>query len=149
MSIYQRILLPIFSQDQGDILLHKVTDLAQHQTTQLLVVRILDSRGMEPDGPAASLPGEILSRRAPDILRRLDLQLARSNLSWAESRVVWGDPEVALAEAIRGWKPDLVVTCESHLSEEIARGADILKVGRYGLLKRVADSLRHFAFQHA
>ena len=149
MSIYQRILLPIFSQGQGDILLHKVTDLAQHQTTQLLVVRILDIRDMEPDGPAASLPGEILSRRAPDILRRLDLQLARGNLSWAESRVVWGEPEVVLAEAIRTWKPDLVVTCENHLSEEIARGADILKVGRDGLLKRVADSLRHFAFQHA
>jgi len=149
MSAYQRILLPIFSQGQSDILLHKVTELVQRQYTQLLVVRILDTSGMEPDGPAASLPGEIMSRRAPDIRRRLDLQLARGNLSWAESKVVWGEPKAALAKVIRDWQPDLVVTCESHLPEEIVQGADILKVGRYGIVRRVADSLRHFAFQHA
>ncbi|MCK9387949.1 MAG: universal stress protein [Sulfuritalea sp.] len=149
MSIYQRILLPIFSQGQSDILLHKVTELAQRQTTQLLVVRVLDTSSVEPDGPAASLPGEIMSRRAPGLLRRLDLQLARSNLSWAEARVVWGEPQAVLAKVIRAWKPDLVVTCESHLPEELVQGADILKVGRYGIVRRVADSLRHFAFQHA
>ena len=125
-----------------------MTELAQGRYTQLLVVRILDTGGMEPDGPGASLPGEIMSRRAPEIRRRLDLQLARGNLSWAEAKVVWGEPKAALAKVIRDWQPDLVVTC-SHLPEEIAQGADILKVGRYGLLKRVADSVRHLAFQHA
>lgn len=149
MSTYQRILLPIFSQGESDVLLHKVTELAQGRYTRLLVLRLLDTRGMEPDGPGASLPGEILSRRVPGLLQRLDLQLARNNLAWAETRVVWGEPQTALAEVIRTWQPDLVVTCESHLSEEIARGADILTVRRDGILRRVADSLRHIAFQHA
>lgn len=149
MRTYRRILLPIFSQGQSDILLHKVTELAQRQHTRLLVVRVLDTRGMQPDGPAATLPGEILSRRAPDILKRLDLQLARNNLAWAETKVVWGAPHDALSAVIRSWKPDLLVTSERHLPEDIAHGADILKVARGNIFDRLTGTLRQFSFQHA
>lgn len=149
MRTYRRILLPIFSQGQSDILLHKVTELAQRQQTQLLVLRVLDSGGMEPDGPAAALPGDILSRRAPAVLKRLELQLARNNLGWAEARVVWGEPHAALSAVIRVWRPDLVVTSESYLPEEIVQGADILKVRGGGILRRLTDTLRHFSVQHA
>lgn len=150
MKTYRRILVPISSDGQGDVLLHRAAGLALAQGARMLVVRVLDTRsGFEPDGPAAVLPGEAAARRAPDVKKRLDLQLARSNLGWAEAKVVWGEPKAVLADAIRGWKPDLVVACAGNLPQGIADEADILTVGCRSVFKRLAEALHHPAPRHA
>ena len=150
MKTYQRILVPIPSGGQGDILLQRAAELAKAQHTQMLVVRVLDTRsGFEPDGPAALLPDEAASRRAPDVKKRLDLQLARNNLGWAEAKVVWGEPQTVLADVIRDWAPDLVVACTSLQPHGIAEDADILTVGCRSLFGRLAGALRFHAPRHA
>jgi nucleotide-binding universal stress UspA family protein len=150
MKTYRRILVPISAGSQSDILLHRAAELAQTQRAQMLVVRVLDTRsGFEPDGPAALLPEEAAARRAPDVKKRLDLQLARNNLGWAEAKVVWGEPKVVLAEAIRNWEPDLVVACAGHLPQGIAEGADILTVGCHSLFRRLSEAFHHPAPGHA
>lgn len=146
MRSYQRILVPILSGSHAEVQLHRVTELMPSSHAQLLVVRVIDTRsGVEPDGPAAVSA----NRRTMDAKRRLDLQLARYNLGWAEAKVVWGEPLAALSELVRSWQPDLVVSCGSSLPAGIAAGADILTVGRDGILKRFVDTLRHTAFRHA
>ncbi|MEQ1591298.1 MAG: universal stress protein [Thiobacillaceae bacterium] len=150
MKTYRRILVPISNDGQGDILLHRAADLAQAQRTQMLVVRVLDTRsGFEPDGPAASLPGESAARRAPAAMKRLDLQLTRNNLAWAEAKVVWGEPKVVLADLIRQWQPDLVVACTGTLPQGIAEDADILNVGCQRWFKRLTEAFHLPAPKHA
>lgn len=150
MKTYRRILVPISAGGQSDILLQRAAELAQAQRAQMLVVRMLDTRsGFESDGPAAALPGELAARRAPDVKKRLDLQLARNNLGWAEAKVVWGEPEAVLAEVVRGWAPDLVVACSGHLPQGIAEGADILTIGCRGLFRRLAETFHHAVPRHA
>ncbi len=150
MKSYRRILVPISSAGQGDILLQRAAEIAQGQRMQMLVVRVLDTRsGFEPDGPAAVMPGEAAARRAPDARKRLDLQLARSNLGWAEARVVWGEPESVLADIIRIWEPDLVVACAGQLPQGIMVDTDILTVARRGLFRRLTEIFHHPAPRHA
>lgn len=150
MKTYRRILVPISADGQGDILLQRAAELAQGPRTQMLVVRVLETRsGFEPDGPAAVLPGEAAARRAPDVKKRLELQLARNNLSWAEAKVVWGETKALLADVIRTWEPDLVVACAGHLPQGIAEGADILTVSRRSVFRRLAEALHHPAPGHA
>lgn len=135
MKTYRRILVPIVSAGEGDILLRRAAEIAQGQRVQMLVVRVLDTRsGFEPDGPAAVMPGEAAARRAPDAKKRLDLLLARNNLGWAEARVVWGDPKNVLSEVIRTWQPDLVVASAGRLPVGVLADADVLTVARRGLL---------------
>jgi hypothetical protein len=113
-------------------------------------VRILDTRsGFESDGPAGMLPEEAAVWRARDARKRLDLQLARHDLAWAEARVLWRDPKAAMAEVVDAWSPDLVVTIAGGFPEGLADGADILKVDRRNLLGRLADALLEFPFRHA
>ncbi len=150
MKIYRRILVPIFSAGQTALLLHRVSDLVQGGSAQLLVARILDTHsGFESDGPAGMLPEETAVRRARDARKRLDLQLARHNLAWAEARVLWRDPKAALAEVVDAWSPDLVVTIAGGFPESLADGADILTVDRRKLLGRLADVILDFPFRHA
>lgn len=150
MKAYRRILVPIPADGQGDILLQRAAGLAQAQHAQMLVVRVLDTRsGFEPDGPAAALPDEMAARRSTDVRKRLDLQLARNNLGWAESKVVWGEPQTVLADVIRDWVPDLVVACASLLPDAIAEDADILTVGCRSLFGRLVGALNHHAPRHA
>jgi len=150
MKTYRRILVPIPADGQGDVLLQRAAELAQGQHAQMLVVRVLDTRsGFEPDGPAAVLPGEAAARRSPDAKKRLDLQLARNNLGWAEAKVVWGEPQAVLAEVIRNWAPDLVVACAGLLPTGIAEDADILTVGCRSLLGRLVGAFNHHAPRHA
>lgn len=150
MKAYRRILVPITSAGQDEVLLERAAEIAQGQRAQMLVVRILDTRsGIEPDGPAASLPGEAAARRAPDARKRLDLQLARKNLGWAEAKVVWGEPKSELAEIIRAWEPDLVIAGAGQLPYGVADGADILTVARRGLVGRLAEVLLHPNPRHA
>lgn len=150
MKTYRRILVPISAGDQSDFLLQRAAELAQAQRTQMLVVRVLDtSSGFEPDGPAAILPGEAAARRAPEVMKHLDLQLARNNLGWAEAKVVWGETKTVLAEIVRSWDPDLVVAGAGYLPQGIADGADILTVGRRSLFRRLAEVLHHPTPRHA
>lgn len=150
MKTYRRILVPIASGGQGDVQLRRAAELAQARRTQLLVVRVLDTRsGIEPDGPAAILPSEAAARGAPDAKKRLDLLLARNSLAWAESRVVWGEPKRVLADIIRAWEPDLVVACDGQLPLGIAEAADILTVARPGWFRRLTDILHSPAPGHA
>lgn len=146
MRSYRRILVPILSGSHAELQLSRVgelADVAQRMPAQILVVRVIDpSNGIEPDGPAAG------TRRLTDVQQRLDLQLARNNLGWAEARVVRGDPKAALADVIRSWQPDLIVTCEGHWPEGIAAGADILTVAHCGILRRLAVGLG-LALRHA
>ena len=150
MKTYRRILVPIFSASQTALLLHRVSDIVQGGSAQLMVVRILDTHsGYEADGPAGMLPEEAAGRRARDAGKRLDLQLARHNLTWAEARVLWRDPKAAMAEVVDTWNPDLVVTIAGGFPEGFADGADILRVDRRNLLGRLADAMLHFPFRHA
>lgn len=150
MKTYRRILVPIPADGQGDILLQRAGELARAQHAQMLVVRVLDTRsGFEPDGPAASLPGEAAARRSPDVKKRLDLLLARNNLGWAEAKVVWGEPRAVLADVIRNWAPDLVVACAGLLPMGIAEDADILTVGRRSLFGRLVGALHLHTPRHA
>jgi nucleotide-binding universal stress UspA family protein len=150
MKAYRRILVPIPADGQGDILLQRAAEFAQAQHAQMLVVRVLDTRsGFEPDGPVALLPGEAAARRSPDVKKRLDLQLARNNLGWAEAKVVWGEPQTVLAEVIRNWAPDLIVACASLLPMGIAEDADILTVGCRSLFGRLVGALNNHAPRHA
>lgn len=66
--------------------------------------------------------------------------LARGNLSWAEAKVTWGEPKAVLAEAIREWSPDLVVTRAGQLPQGIGLGTDVLNVGCRGLFGRLAEA---------
>ncbi|MBZ0105289.1 MAG: universal stress protein [Sulfuricella denitrificans] len=150
MTTYQRILVSISAGGQSDVLLHRAAELAQSQRIQMLVVQVIDTRsGFESEGPAGILPGESAARRIPDAIKRLDLLLARNNLSWAEAKVVRGEPKVALAEVIRAWKPDVVVTCDSHLLHGIEQDADILTVSRQSLFRRLTRYWRQPTLQHA
>lgn len=150
MKTYRRILVPLTAGGQSDILLHRAAELAQGPRTQMLVLRVLDTRsGFESDGPAAVLPGEAAARRAPDVKKKLELQLARNNLGWAEAKVVWGDTKALLADVIRTWEPDLVVACAGQLPHGILEDADVLTVNRRSLLRRLAEALHHPAPRHA
>jgi len=150
MKIYRRILVPLTMEGQNDIQLQRAAELAQNQRAQMLVLRVLDTRsGFEADGPAAVLPEEAAARRAPDVKKRLDLQLARNNLGWAEAKVVWGEPKVVLSDVVRSWDPDLVIACAGHLPHGIGEGADILTVGCRSLFSRLTEVFHHPTPRHA
>lgn len=150
MKTYRRILVPVSGGGQSDLQLQRAAELAQAQQAKILVVRVLDIRsGFEPDGPAAALPSEAAARRAPGVKKRLDLQLARNNLAWAESRVVWGEPKQVLTGIMRDWKPDLVVSYAGQLVHEVVEGADVLTVARRSWLTNLVGIFRHPAPRHA
>ena len=150
MKTYRRILVPLSADGQSDVLLHRAAELAQAQDAKMLVVRVLDTRsGFEPDGPAAILPGEAAARRAPDVKKRLDLQLARNNLAWVEAKVVWGEPTAVLPDVIRNWQPDLVVTFTSHLPQLAVDGVDVLTVSRPSVFRRLAEAFQNPSPRHA
>lgn len=151
MKTYRRILVPVPAGGQSDLLLQRAAELAKAQHAQMLVVRVIDTRsGFEPDGPAAVLPGEAAARRAPQLKKRLELQLSRNNLGWADMKVVWGEPKAMLARAIRDWSPDLVVAFAGEVSQGMAQDADILNVRAGGsLFRRMAETFQQFVPRHA
>lgn len=141
MTSYRRILVPIFRNGQSEELLHAVKDLSVGQRPQVLVVRLIDARsGFDSDGPAGRLPGDIGSRKAMDALRRLDLQLARHNLAWVETRALWRDPEPELAKLIDGWRPDLIVTRRDQLPGEVPSGVAVLHTAGRSFLRQLAEA---------
>lgn len=155
MKTYRRILIPMPHDGRGEILLQRAAELLPSRCGDLMVVRVLDTRtGFESDGPAGSLPGEREARRIPQVRRQLDLLLARHDLSWAEARVVCGDPSPAMADIIRDWKPDLVVTCARGVPEASAHDSrhpapDILTVKCHGLITRLGEAFGAMSHGHA
>lgn len=114
MKTYRRILVPIDSGSRGAALLKRAAEIAQTDHAEVMVVKVIDTRGgFESDGPLGSLPMERAARKKPAERQRLDLMLARSKLSWAESRVICGEPAPVLADTIRQWRPDLIVIAAS------------------------------------
>lgn len=150
MKTYSRILVSLPAGGQNDFLLHRAAEIARTQGAKILVLRVLDTHsGFESDGPAAVLPGEAAARRAPVVKKHLDLQLARNNLSWVEAKVMWGEPKTVLADIIRRWQPDLVVTSAGHLPQAHTDSVDALTVGRPGWFSRLAEAFHHPSPRHA
>jgi hypothetical protein len=142
--------VPLSAGGQSDVLLYRAAELAKTQGVKMLVVSVIDTRsGFEPDGPAAMLPEEAAARRSPDVRKRLNLQLARNNLAWVEAMVLWGEPKTVLADVIRRWKPDLVVTFAEYMSHEVMDGVDALTVRRPGVFRRMAEVFFHPPPRHA
>ena len=155
MKTYRRILIPLPADGRGEILLRRAAERLPASRGDMMVVRVLDTRhGFESDGPAGSLPGERVARQVPGVKKRLDLLLARNNLAWAESRILCGEPRPAMAEFIRAWKPDLVVTCADLAPEQLANDLsgeppDILTLKCHGLFNRLGDAFGLAAHGHA
>ena len=155
MKSYRRILIPMPHDGRGEILLRRAAKLLPTDRGDMMVVQVLDTRsGFASDGPAGSLPGEREMRRLPDLKRRLDLLLARNNLSWAEARVLCGEPRPAMAGCIRDWKPDLVVTCDRLVPETLVHDLsveppDVLTVKCHGWFARLGEVLGPVAHGHA
>ncbi len=150
MKSYRRILVPIFNNGQSEELLQAAGDIAVGQRSQVLIARIIDtSSWLESDGPAGRLPGEIASRRAFDAMRRLDLQLARHRLAWAEARAVWGNPATELAQLIERWRPDLVLTCRGQLPHDVPEGVDLLHTAGRSFLRQLAETFLQPSHGHS
>ncbi|MBI4755864.1 MAG: SulP family inorganic anion transporter [Betaproteobacteria bacterium] len=151
---YRRILVPYAPGWRGEALLARAAELAGAGQAALMVVQVLEERrGFDSDGPAGTLPAERLARRQPQARRELELLLARSSLGWAQARVLHGEAAAALAEVMRTWRPDLVVTCPSLLPagrieamspEGGATVPDVLSVGCMNIVARA----RRVLFSH-
>lgn len=134
---YDRILTLASKEGDWADLLERAGCFAQGDTSQLLVLHVLDTRsGFASEGPAGRLPEDIAGRRLPGVKVRLELQLARYGLSWAETSLAWGSPHDVLARTMQAWKPDLVIGCRGSLPEAFPNGADRLTVARSPLHKR-------------
>jgi hypothetical protein len=110
MKTPQRILVPFTHGHSGAALLRHAGEVAASRQAELLVVSVVDTRsGFEPDGPAASLPGERAARLAPAEQKRLESELVRHGLGRATATVIWGEPRAALSALIARWQPDTIV----------------------------------------
>jgi len=116
MRTYQRILVPIDSGSRGEALLKRAAEIAQIGHAEIMVVKVIDIRdGFESDGPVGSLPMERAARKKPAERKRLDLMLARNNLSWAQAQVICGEPVPVLTDTINQWRPDLIIAAATLL----------------------------------
>jgi nucleotide-binding universal stress UspA family protein len=144
MKTRHRILVPFTHGHSGSALLRRASELAAAGQSAVLVVSVLDTRsGFEPDGPAASLPGERAARLAPAEQKRLEHDLIRHGLERAQATVIWGEPRAALSALMDSWRPDLVV-CDGRTRRMLpARtgqtSLELVKIGRDGAFARLAD----------
>lgn len=151
MKSYRRILVAIFTNGQSEHLLHVLQEVVGSRHAQVQVVRMIEPDGFaEPDGPAAAfLPEETAARDLRAVRRRLELQLSRLNLGWVDEQVIWRQPCAKLAEIIRTWQPDLIITGRRHLPVEVPADVDILATSGRGLLKRLAGVFMQPTLRHA
>ncbi len=155
MKTYRRILVPIDSVSRGEALLKRAAEIAQTDHAEVMVVKVIDiCSGFESDGPVGSLPMERAARKKPAERKRLDLMLARNNLSWAQSQVICGEPAPVLADTIQQWRPDLIVIAASlflpgWVASAVAQSGgvrpDVLTVVCGNAFSRLAQAL----FPHA
>lgn len=150
MSSYRRILVTFSNNGQSDALLQTLQDIAAGQCPQALVVRLIDTRSdFAADGPAASLPEDMAARRATDARRQLGLQLARMNLGWVETQVIWRSPAARLREIIQAWQPDLIIASREEQPADIPAGIDVLHTSGQSLLRRLAAVFSPHIPKHA
>lgn len=127
MRRYRRILVLIPDGDQGDFLLRRAASLTQLRAdSRLLVACLIEHRQVK--GPVAGA-----GPRIPAVQRRLDLQLARHNLAWAETRVAAGAAATLLDEIVLAWQPDLLLACCGTAGAATRPDLDTLTVTCCGL----------------
>lgn len=107
----RRVLVLLDLTRRGEAVLQHATGIAANGRAALLAVHVIDKRPLfESDGPCGQfLPEERLFFTARAAARKLDLLLARNNAAWAESTVLYGKTEEALAALVRRWRPDVIV----------------------------------------
>lgn len=107
----RRVLALVDLTAPGEAVLRYASGIAVKNRSALMAAHVIDSRPwFESDGPCGRfLPEEQLFFTARATARKLDLFLARNNVSWAESTVLYGKTNEALARLIGHWKPDLIV----------------------------------------
>ena len=159
MRTYHRILVPIDSGSRGEALLKRAAEIAQTDHAEVMVVKVIDIRGgFESDGPTGSLPMELAARKKPAERKRLDLMLARSNLSWAQAQVICGEPVPVLADTINQWRPDLIVAATTLLFPDWVASAvaqsngvrpDVLTVVCTNVFSRLAQAVFPFGANQA
>lgn len=121
----RRVLVLLDMTARGEAILRQATGVAAKNRAVLIAVHVLDRLPLfESDGPCGYfLAEERLFFAARATARKLDLFLARYGASWAESKVLYGRIDAALAELARRWRPDLVVADERAMRNgAIARG---------------------------
>lgn len=96
---------------RGEAVLRYAAGIAVRDRSAMMAVHVMDDHPLfESDGPCGHfLPEERLFFTARVTARKLDLFLARNNAPWAESTVLYGKTNEALATLISRWKPDLIV----------------------------------------
>lgn len=150
MKSYRRILVPIFNDLHSNGLLHALLDTVSDQHAQVIVLRLVEcNSSFPPDGPAASLPGEIAARRATTAKQNLDLQLARMGLGWVESKVIWRDNRESLLKLIGAWQPDLIIAHRGSLPGVIPDGVDILNTSGCSFFQRLSSLFSPHVPRHA
>lgn len=142
MKSYRRILVPIAHNGHSDSLLHTLKETVSNHHPQVLVVRLLDTQVIfEPDGPAATWAEEAVAHRIPEVMRQLELQLARMNLAWVEARAIKGSPPARLRELVDTWQPDLLITNPALLPAGLPAELDILSTSGRSVWRRLLDNL--------
>jgi hypothetical protein len=143
MKTRQRVLIPFTHGHSGSALLRRAGEIAASGDVDLLVVSVVDTRsGFDGDGPAGTLPGERAARLAPPEQKRLEHDLKRHGLDEAQAKVIWGEPQTALSDLIRSWRPDLVV-CDGRTRRMLParsdrEGPELMTIGRGSAFARLA-----------
>lgn len=151
MKSYRRILAVVHAQSETHGVLTALRDIASESPlVQALVLRVIPSdRGFDPDGPAATLPGDVAARHSVAAGARLDAELVRLNLAWVQSAVIWRDPDVAVGKTIVEWRPDLVIASRGRAPARLPEGIDLLETSGRSLLKRLGGMFGHPLPGHA
>lgn len=110
---------------RGEAVLQYATGIAVKGRSTMLAVHVIDKRPwLGSDGPCGHfLPEEQQFFTARAAAKKLDLLLAKNNASWAESTVLYGKTEEALAALIRRRKPDLIVVDAKAARDRAVAGA--------------------------
>jgi hypothetical protein len=110
---------------RGEAVLRHASTTAARDGASLIAVHVIeDDPPFGSDGPGGGfLPEERQFFAASTAAEKLHLFLARNDAAWAESTVLCGRPDAALARLVAHWKPDLILTDEKAArNRAIVRG---------------------------
>lgn len=121
----RRVLVLLDLTARGAAVLQYATGIAVKVRSAMMAVRVIDGQPwFESDGPGGQfLPEERLFFTARATAKKLDLFLAWNNVPWAESTVLYGKTNEALAALIKRWKPDLIVVDAKAARHRAVAGA--------------------------
>lgn len=149
---FHRVLVLLDLTARGEAVLRYATGIAVKDRSAMMAAHVMDGHPLfESDGPCGHfLPEERLFFTARATTRKLDLFLARNNASWAESTVLYGKTNEALATLISQWKPDLIVVdAKAMRHRAIAAGlASVPRSTRVLALERAERSRNAVAGNH-